>query len=100
TTPFNIGRRIELADFTPGEAALLASGLGPWVLGLGDSAPSPQGPTPRAQRLLHRILSWTGGHPYLTQRLCPAVARAANWRMGEATRSSHSPPPPFFLLAK
>src|SRR5438105_11532555 len=28
TTPFNIGRRIELTDFTPAEAAPLAAGLG------------------------------------------------------------------------
>src|SRR5205823_11565836 len=25
-------------------------------------------------KLLERILYWTGGHPYLTQRLCQAVA--------------------------
>src|SRR5437867_3385491 len=28
TTPFNIGHRIELTDFTPAEAAPLAAGLG------------------------------------------------------------------------
>src|SRR2546427_431260 len=60
TTPFNIGRRIELTDFTEGEAASLAQGLG------------------REEKvgaaLLKRILYWTGGHPYLTQRLCQAVA--------------------------
>ena len=26
--------------------------------------------------MLARILYWTGGHPYLTQRLCQAVAEA------------------------
>ncbi len=61
TTPFNIGRRIELLDFTEKEAAPLAQGLG------------------REERfsakLLQRILYWTGGHPYLTQRLCLAVAQ-------------------------
>jgi Tol biopolymer transport system component len=60
TTPFNIGRRIELADFAPSEAFALAEGLG-----RGAS-------TNRA--LLERVLYWTGGHPYLTQRLCQAVA--------------------------
>jgi WD40 repeat protein len=60
TTPFNIGRRIELTDFTPAEAAPLANGLGR------------QEPISRA--LLERVLYWTGGHPYLTQRLCQAVA--------------------------
>jgi WD40 repeat protein len=60
TTPFNIGKRIELTDFTAAEAAPLAQGLG------------------RDERtgrvLLERVLYWTGGHPYLTQRLCQAVA--------------------------
>ena len=59
-TPFNIGCRIELTDFTPEEAAPLAAGLraNPAI----------------AAKLLDRILYWTGGHPYLTQRLCQAVA--------------------------
>ena len=59
-TPFNIGKRIELKDFTPEEAAPLASGLG-----RDDRL---------AKKLLDRILYWTGGHPYLTQVLCRAVA--------------------------
>ncbi len=67
TTPFNIGRRIELSDFTPDEAAPLASGLG------GSPARSADDP-PNAQSLLRRVLYWTGGHPYLTQRLCQAVS--------------------------
>jgi hypothetical protein len=60
-TPFNIGRRIELEDFTDAEAAPLAIGLGRDVA--------------LAQTLLKRILYWTSGHPYLTQRLCQVVAR-------------------------
>jgi hypothetical protein len=64
TTPFNIGRRIELADFTDVEAAPLAQGLGR------DDA--------LAGKLLQRILYWTGGHPYLTQRLCQSVAEDAD----------------------
>jgi hypothetical protein len=59
-TPFNIGRRIELSDFNAPEAAPLAQGL----------AQNPQ----IAERLLQRVLYWTNGHPYLTQRLCRAVA--------------------------
>ncbi len=66
-TPFNIGTRIELTDFTAAQAAPLASGL------LQRTGKSPQA----AQRLLERILYWTGGHPYLTQLLCAAVARSA-----------------------
>src|SRR2546426_37662 len=60
TTPFNLGKRIELTDFTAAEAAPLAHGWG------GDAATG-------AQRL-ERVLHWTGGHPYLTQRLCQAVS--------------------------
>src|SRR5262245_19701358 len=64
TTPFNIGRRIDLRDFTPGEAALLARGL--------------RRDEKTSASLLSRILYWTGGHPYLTQRLCQAVAEDAS----------------------
>ena len=63
TTPFNIGRRIELCDFGAAEAAPLARGLGR------DER--------LADRLLKRVLYWTGGHPYLTQRLCLTVAQDA-----------------------
>src|SRR5215470_12563839 len=60
TTPFNIGRRIDLRDFTPGEASLLSRGL--------------RRDEKTNAALLKRILYWTGGHPYLTQRLCRTVA--------------------------
>jgi hypothetical protein len=66
-TPFNIARRIELRDFQEAEAQPLAQALGrpPFV----------------ARRLLRRVLYWTGGHPFLTQRLCQAVAKeTAFWR--------------------
>jgi WD40 repeat protein len=59
-TPFNIGERIELHDFTGQEAAPLAEGLGH--------------DRELNALLLSRVLYWTGGHPYLTQRLCRAVA--------------------------
>jgi WD40 repeat protein len=79
-TPFNIGRRIELADFTPEEAGPLAAGFD--TPGSQPSRPTFQSPAPDCprrgwtQRLLHRVLYWTGGHPYLTQRLCQKVAEA------------------------
>ena len=63
TTPFNIGQRIELTDFTADAAAPLVAGLGR--------------PERVGRKLLERILHWTGGHPYLTQRLCQAVAADA-----------------------
>ncbi len=60
TTPFNVGRWIELNDFTEQEAAPLAEGLGRSAA--------------ENHRLLERILYWTNGHPYLTQRLCKVVS--------------------------
>lgn len=58
-TPFNVGRPIRLQDFTPAEAWPLAQGLGR----------SPE----VADELMGRILYWTNGHPYLTQRMCAEV---------------------------
>ncbi len=68
TTPFNIGRRIDLGDFTAEEAAILAAGLE------GGEPCAPGRSKKEATALLGRILHWTGGHPYLTQRLCQAMA--------------------------
>ena len=61
-TPFNIGHRIELTDFSEIEAR-------PLLEGMKDKSTRPKG----AEAILHRVLYWTGGHPYLTQRLCEAV---------------------------
>lgn len=61
TTPFNIGRQIELSDFSRNEAAQLESGL----------SVDPE----RARKMLDRIMYWTGGHPYLTQKLCLAISQ-------------------------
>jgi WD40 repeat protein len=60
TTPFNIGVQIELADFTDSEAETLRARL--------DTDPL------LAKKKLDRILHWTGGHPYLTQKLCVSMA--------------------------
>lgn len=59
-TPFNIGRRIELRDFTLREALQLAQGV--------------QTDGRDGVRLLSRIIYWTNGHPYITQKVCEAVA--------------------------
>ncbi len=62
-TPFNVGRRIILNDFTPMEAASLANGFG----------------DPRTgASVLKRVLYWTNGHPYLTQKLCSALAESGS----------------------
>jgi hypothetical protein len=77
-TPFNIGRRIELNDFSASEAVPLARGLG------ADES--------NTQELLRRILYWTGGHPYLTQRLCRAVAETVYQPATEAPGAPTVPP--------
>jgi WD40 repeat protein len=61
-TPFNLGRRIDIKDFTLREAEALITGFRT------DEA--------TAKKVLERVLHWTDGHPYLTQRLCSEVARA------------------------
>src|SRR5688572_15443466 len=72
TTPFNVGRRIELHDFTEDEVAPLAEGMRhaasreTTAVTAANGAGSNAGAR-EAKRLLNRILYWTGGHPYLTQ---------------------------------
>src|SRR5258708_2469822 len=62
TSPFNVGRRIDLMDFTRAECAPLAVGLNRGG---------------RGERLLDRIFHWTNGHPYLTQSLCAAAVESS-----------------------
>ena len=69
-TPFNIGQRVEVTDFTYEEALPLADGFG-------------LSPT-QAQQVLHWVLDWTGGHPYLTQRLCRVMADEDRVQWSEA----------------
>lgn len=62
-TPFNIGRAIELTGFKLTEAEPLLEGL---TAKFGDS-----------RIVLKEILYWTGGQPFLTQKLCQlAVANS------------------------
>ena len=58
-TPFNLGRAISLAGFTPAEAAPLATGL--------------RGLAERPEQVLAAVLHWTGGQPFLTQKLCDLI---------------------------
>ena len=59
-TPFNIGHPVHLTDFTLEEALPLTTGFS-----LPDS---------EARAVLGWAMKWTGGHPYLTQRLCRVLA--------------------------
>lgn len=76
TTPFNVGTRIQLSDFTATEAQPLSKGLVPQESSHWDS-----------KALLDRILYWTHGHPYLTQKLC----RQTYQRLSEAPPTDLEP---------
>ncbi|MGR3276651.1 AAA-like domain-containing protein [Acaryochloris marina NIES-2412] len=73
-TPFNVGERVELTDFTQAEALPMAAGLG--LAGY------------KAEQVLTWVLKWTGGHPYLTQRLCKALVDEGKhgWQESEVDR--------------
>jgi hypothetical protein len=58
-TPFNIGRAVELCGFKFQEAQPLA-------MGLVSKASNPQA-------VLKEVLNWTGGQPFLTQKLCQII---------------------------
>ncbi len=55
-TPFNIGEAIELHGFQINEVEPLINGL--------------RGRFDHPQRIIEAILDWTGGQPFLTQKLC------------------------------
>jgi len=61
-TPFNIGQPIDLSGFTLHEAKTLAQGL--------------VGKVEEPHTVLQAILDWTGGQPFLTQKLCNLVRMA------------------------
>ncbi|NEO94846.1 MAG: hypothetical protein F6K56_33520, partial [Moorea sp. SIO3G5] len=63
-TPFNIGQGIQLTGFTVEEAK------GPLVPGLVGKVDHPE-------QVLGEIVNWTGGQPFLTQRLCRLVVENA-----------------------
>ncbi len=60
-TPFNIGTAIELQGFQLSEAAPLVKGL--------------EGKIANPQKVIQEILAWTGGQPFLTQKLCQILSK-------------------------
>ncbi|MEG5036578.1 AAA-like domain-containing protein [Microcoleus sp. AT3-D2] len=62
-TPFNIGKAIELTGFDETEAQPLA-------VGLAELTDSPN-------QVLREVLYWTGGQPFLTQKLCKLLLENA-----------------------
>jgi len=72
-TPFNIGRAIALQGFQLHEVQPLVAGL--------------QGIVSDPQAAITTILSWTGGQPFLTQKLCQLVVqrtRNGEWGIGNS----------------
>ncbi|NEN87645.1 MAG: hypothetical protein F6K48_01400, partial [Okeania sp. SIO3H1] len=58
-TPFNIGQAIQLESFKRHEAQ-------PLLFGIAEKVSNPQ-------TVLQEILNWTGGQPFLTQKLCRLI---------------------------
>lgn len=63
STPFNIGQAVELQGFKLEEAMPLAKGF--------------EGVFPEAIAVVKEILDWTGGQPFLTQKVCELVWQLA-----------------------
>jgi pSer/pThr/pTyr-binding forkhead associated (FHA) protein len=61
-TPFNIGRAIRLTGFQLQEAQPLAQGL--------------VGKFSNTRAVLERVLAWTGGQPFLSQKLCQLLVKS------------------------
>ncbi|MGK7874195.1 MAG: AAA-like domain-containing protein [Xenococcaceae cyanobacterium] len=62
-TPFNIGQAIDLQGFKVNELQPLAKGL--------------EGKADNPQKVLKAVLAWTGGQPFLTQKLCQLVRQSS-----------------------
>ncbi|WP_315792061.1 AAA-like domain-containing protein [Fischerella sp. JS2] len=77
-TPFNIGRAIELNGFCLHEVKPLEGGLAAKI--------------ENPKSVLKEILDWTGGQPFLTQKLCQLVAQEED---GETGKEFSSPQYPF-----
>ncbi len=71
-TPFNLGQAIELHGFQLAEVQPLIEGL--------------EGQVARPQVVLSEVLRWTGGQPFLTQKLCRLLVKSNQWiEAGEET---------------
>ena len=68
-TPFNIGKAIDLHGFQLPEVQALAAGL--------------EGKVANPMAVLKEILAWTGGQPFLTQKLCRLVAQERDGGSGD-----------------
>jgi len=71
-TPFNIGRAIDLTGFQFQDIEPLAAGLA----AIGD-----------AKVLMQAVLSWTGGQPFLTQKVCKLLIQESEQSDSEIQNS-------------
>jgi AAA-like domain len=63
-TPFNIGTPIALQGFNEDQAKLLAKGFADR--------------SDRCDEIIREVLKWTGGQPFLTQKLCELITKSTN----------------------
>ncbi len=66
-TPFNVGKAIELPGLQFQESLALSKGLETSLKTTVDSS----------QAILKKILDWTGGQPFLTQKLCKLIIESS-----------------------
>ncbi|MEL6775957.1 MAG: AAA-like domain-containing protein [Cyanobacteria bacterium J06597_16] len=64
-TPFNIGCPVQLSGFQQAESAPLMKGL--------------SSKSARPDELIKAVLTWTGGQPFLTQKVCQLAAEAPSF---------------------
>lgn len=76
STPFNIGRAIALSGIELSEAVPLATGL--------------EGLVENPHQLLEDIIAWTGGQPFLTQKICHLVVQAVQEKAEQSAQPSIS----------
>ncbi|NET84350.1 MAG: CHAT domain-containing protein [Moorea sp. SIO1F2] len=79
-TPFNIGRAVELHGFQLHEVEPLVKGL--------------EGHVSNPQAVIEEIVKWTGGQPFLTQKLCQLVVSSGCWDPPQPPLTSFDPPQP------
>ncbi|NCS14260.1 MAG: hypothetical protein GPJ02_01075 [Microcystis aeruginosa G13-12] len=72
--PFNIGQDIRLSGFTIKDARKLAEGLQEKFI--------------EPQRVLEEVIEWTGGQPFLTQKICNLISTS---RTGFGRESAATP---------
>ncbi|AOX00942.1 hypothetical protein BJP34_17135 [Moorena producens PAL-8-15-08-1] len=83
-TPFNIGRAVELHGFQLHEVEPLVRGL--------------EGHVSNPQAVIEEIVKWTGGQPFLTQKLCQLVVSSGCWDPPQILTSLDPPQPPLTSL--